>query len=1142
MSQLPTPGLPKPRVSGIGSIAKSALPAPGIRARSTTANGGASPIATGNVSAIPSTPSEKDFANGTKRTAGRVSNAGSVPASPVTGLSKPGFGAVRPQPSSYSKASFSSNAPRASIGRPPSSASASSSRQGDRAVPVTPPRRQSTAYGSGSAVRISSTPRSSVHSRSESRQSDAFTRDSSRASERPLEVGDPVKIESLGLEGTLRFLGEIAGKPGHWAGVELSGQYAGKGKNDGSVAGVAYFSCPPKCGVFVASTKIAAMPMAPPSARRPSSVASSLASPTDTRQRKVSSAEASMMAQSKITAGSRASKYIGITAKQLSNRDLNSLSQAPQGSPRKSLAPMSPPRPLTINTTQTTPKAPRASLGLKPRTSISSATTPRPGRLQLAAAKSDMPPPPVPDRKSEPVTPTLSHASNDSSYMEEGLQDMPALTFSNGVSPSPSPSQSGRSSVYATPSPEPSHLIEIQRLQEVVQTLEGQIKELKEAVPAAAPAPVLPENDEAKIQLEEQNAAALKRASELEASLHASERSSIEKQGKIEALERTVAEIKEDIVKARAEGDIRVKEVKTQLEESETLITSLKGLIDDKASAASENDANLSAKQAEIDVLRAQVARVTSDLEQERKELGSHVDELRRAGQETIALYEERISAFEAERYDAEALVQSLEEKLRQASHQPSPEELSKKASTAAEIDNETLREQVAHLQQRISHLEDQLEDAQVIIEREEEAAKTRIARYKEKDVQRQQELEELRLLAANSAKSESAARTRIEELEEAFRENTSTLEDARAEIESLRTDLTNLENSTELSAEERAAARASQTAATEAKHLKALLDASKLETRATADQLAAAKSQTEEVTLLVSDLRDLVSSLEKEKADLLKTLSSKSKDDSKRNRDSGSSVSSRTKDDNLRDQIAGLKIMMQELQKENSSLANKCRSLESENKLLLGETEDLKEAIKTLELAVDESIQREERLLEEEENGAGNKEEPSQKSLRESRTELDAVRKKLADVERKNAKTISELNKEVADLESLVEAKIYREDDLEREVERLKDKVQRLQAKNASKSASAADAKSSSRSNHTRSSTVTQQTVAKEEPSALVCEICEQSGHDIFSCPLLKDDESAATTNGSSAEAYCVDCDTKGHSTAECPYAQDVF
>jgi multidrug efflux pump subunit AcrA (membrane-fusion protein) len=159
--------------------------------------------------------------------------------------------------------------------------------------------------------------------------------------------------------------------------------------------------------------------------------------------------------------------------------------------------------------------------------------------------------------------------------------------------------------------------------------------------------------------------------------------------------------------------------------------------------------------------------------------------------QETIALYEERISAFEAERYDAETMVQALEEKLRVASYQPSPEELSKQASTAAQIDNETLKEQVTHLQQRISHLEDQLEDAQALVEREEEATKSRIARYKEKDTQRQQELDELRRLATSATKSETTARTRVDELEEALRENTAALEDARAEIESLRTDLT---------------------------------------------------------------------------------------------------------------------------------------------------------------------------------------------------------------------------------------------------------------------------------------------------------------------------------------------------------------
>jgi CAP-Gly domain-containing linker protein 1 len=62
--------------------------------------------------------------------------------------------------------------------------------------------------------------------------------DNSRVSSRSgrvFDVGDNVRIESLGFEGVLRFVGEIDGKPGFWAGVELSGGFAGKGKNNGSV-------------------------------------------------------------------------------------------------------------------------------------------------------------------------------------------------------------------------------------------------------------------------------------------------------------------------------------------------------------------------------------------------------------------------------------------------------------------------------------------------------------------------------------------------------------------------------------------------------------------------------------------------------------------------------------------------------------------------------------------------------------------------------------------------------------------------------------------------------------------------------------------------------------------------------------------
>jgi CAP-Gly domain-containing linker protein 1 len=50
-------------------------------------------------------------------------------------------------------------------------------------------------------------------------------------------VGENVRIDSQGFEGTLRYMGEVQGKEGIFAGVELSPGFAGRGKNDGSVDG-----------------------------------------------------------------------------------------------------------------------------------------------------------------------------------------------------------------------------------------------------------------------------------------------------------------------------------------------------------------------------------------------------------------------------------------------------------------------------------------------------------------------------------------------------------------------------------------------------------------------------------------------------------------------------------------------------------------------------------------------------------------------------------------------------------------------------------------------------------------------------------------------------------------------------------------
>ena len=86
--------------------------------------------------------------------------------------------------------------------------------------------------------------------------------------------------------------------------------------------------------------------------------------------------------------------------------------------------------------------------------------------------------------------------------------------------------------------------------------------------------------------------------------------------------------------------------------------------------------------------------------------------------------------------------------------------------------------------------MEDMLEDAHVSSQREEAALKEKIQRLKEKDEGMRKELGEGHREVERMAKAEVKARNRVEEIEEALRESTVALENARAEVESLRAEL----------------------------------------------------------------------------------------------------------------------------------------------------------------------------------------------------------------------------------------------------------------------------------------------------------------------------------------------------------------
>ncbi|KAI9886824.1 MAG: hypothetical protein M1823_001396 [Watsoniomyces obsoletus] len=66
-----------------------------------------------------------------------------------------------------------------------------------------------------------------------------------------IEVGDVVNVPG-DMYGTVRFVGSVKGKAGVFAGVELSKEFAPRGKNDGDVDGVHYFRTSiPHSGIFL---------------------------------------------------------------------------------------------------------------------------------------------------------------------------------------------------------------------------------------------------------------------------------------------------------------------------------------------------------------------------------------------------------------------------------------------------------------------------------------------------------------------------------------------------------------------------------------------------------------------------------------------------------------------------------------------------------------------------------------------------------------------------------------------------------------------------------------------------------------------------------------------------------------------------
>ncbi|BGO99648.1 hypothetical protein JCM10021v2_003324 [Rhodotorula toruloides] len=929
------------------------------------------------------------------------------------------------------------------------------------------------------------------------------SRQSSRADEPPpppmLLPGTPVSFEVAGekMEGTLRFVGEVEGKAGTFGGVELDEAFAGRGKNDGSVQGTQYFACPPLCGLFLPLAKITPKPRGAPT----------------------------------LTDGSRASKYAAMSAKDLPARRLAaSTSGTPtvtKPTPRKSLSP-------------TKPTA-------KPRTSLSPTkpttfATPRPTRMARPSIGGATP---TTARKSlggPSATPRAALASSikrPPSSLRHTAPDVPPIPAAYGLKRSVTPSSTSGRITPSTPGA---------MMRRRTSAAQSDLSASHARPPDHAQPPLLippshrsvfsasdaDDFDDLRTQVEE----ARQREAEIRQLLEGSEKLGremedrlTEKNSRIKQLEERVSQMDQEQERAReaekarlagAEGEegererdrARILDLETQLADVQKSLDAQRASYD---KLKLEDKHKTAAKEAEVESLRDRLAQANKAHEEERNDLNSQLDKLRSAGQALCETYEEKIAEIELARLEAVDLAETLQAQLdgrppsdsAPADSPSTSRTLSASVSAAQAIDAETARTELEHLRTKVVSLEEQLEDARIQLEQEVADARARRRKHVEAEQVLKGEIKSLKVVVDHSTQAESRSAARIQELQAALVESQSTLEAERSELEGLRHE---------------ANGDATSALADDLKRMHKELASTKA-------NLEKTQREATQHADLVAELRQDLRSAERE-IDRLQKLSPRP--DTNRRTSVASSRSSLGGDDAAatREQIVGLKSIIETLTAENKDLAE-------QNSKVVAEAEQLKDAQQALERTV-------ENLMSQLDNPSSSSKEASSLPTSPSsestlRRQLDQLRAELKEVQRKSELEIKALNQEVNELESLVESKIYHEDELETELQKYKALAAKAGAASTSSSTPRLNGHGSSKAN-------------SDAEGGAECEMCGEKGHDLDSCPdfapasptksSFSDRHSAASRNGTNGagKEWCDDCEEFGHSLENCPLTSEIF
>lgn len=552
-----------------------------------------------------------------------------------------------------------------------------------------------------------------------------------------------------------------------------------------------------------------------PTPRRPLPRPSGSLVPPSTvaRQATQTSSDASQYASSQITAGSRASSYLNLTAKQLQERKAQSTTSTSASpsilrSPRKSST-LANSTASAYSTGGPTPKATRTTgrpSGVIPSARKSIGNTPgasssirRPGSSMRSH---------TPDVPSVPPLPTGISSSNN-------VASTPARRYSSISRPTtpsgrPSSRQSNAGSMSRSVSRASSRASLLSGPSRIGHREDDDAQE------------TLKDSDQASLQELQTARDSLNRATREaeQAKLELLELTSDfrDEQKKTKALQLEIDELKRKAADSRLDQASAIDERQAEKEQQSAELERLNRELEEARKQAEESKQTQVAMSSELEQGHDLLARLLAERDasaKEAKSLAVQLDELQKAGRAMVDLYEDKFQNLEDEFQTTQDALQSREKQLRdmqeeierqqallakrdQANRDANSADAFLAASlgaggppeqqeSALAIENDDLRAELAHVKKRMTSLEEESYDKTVEFESRFEKEKLKRKESGEIIEKFKNEVKDLKEEIDKIKSERDKVEQRASELEIALKESQQTLETERVELENLR-------------------------------------------------------------------------------------------------------------------------------------------------------------------------------------------------------------------------------------------------------------------------------------------------------------------------------------------------------------------